>query len=161
MSKSIGNTVDPFVLFDKYGADTTRWYLVTNSPPWRPTLFDEEGLLEVQRKFFGTLFNTYSFFALYANIDNLNSKSFIPYKERPEIDRWIISKLNSLVEEYEQLMDDYDVTKAASAVSSFTIDQLSNWYVRRSRRRFWKSEMNREKLSAYQTLYECLKTYAN
>jgi isoleucyl-tRNA synthetase len=159
MSKSIGNTVDPFVLFDKYGADATRWYLVTNSPPWRPTLFDEEGLAEVQRKFFGTLVNTYSFFALYANIDGFNFKdALIPYKERPEIDRWIISKLNALVEEYEQLMNDYDVTKAARAVSNYTIDQLSNWYVRRSRRRFWKSEMNKEKLSAYQTLYECLET---
>lgn len=159
MSKSVGNTVDPFLLFDKYGADTTRWYLVTNSPPWRPTLFDEEGLAEVQRKFFGTLVNTYSFFALYANIDKFDFKdTLIAYEERPEIDRWIISKLNALVEEYEQLMNDYDVTKAARAVSSFTIDQLSNWYVRRSRRRFWKSEMNKEKLSAYQTLYECLST---
>jgi isoleucyl-tRNA synthetase len=159
MSKSVGNTVDPFLLFDKYGADATRWYLVTNSPPWRPTLFDEEGLVEVQRKFFGTLVNTYSFFALYANIDGFNFKdALIPYEERPEIDRWIISKLNALVEEYEQLMNDYDVTKAARAVSSYTIDQLSNWYVRRSRRRFWKSEMNKEKLSAYQTLYECLST---
>ncbi len=159
MSKSVGNTVDPFSLFDIYGADATRWYLVTNSPPWRPTLFDEEGLVEVQRKFFGTLVNTYSFFALYANIDGFNFKdALIPYEERPEIDRWIISKLNALVEEYEKLMDDYDVTKAARAVSSYTIDQLSNWYVRRSRRRFWKSEMNKEKLSAYQTLYECLST---
>ena len=159
MSKSVGNTVDPFLLFDKYGADATRWYLVTNSPPWRPTLFDEEGLAEVQRKFFGTLVNTYSFFALYANIDGFNFKdALIPYEKRPEIDRWIISKLNALVEEYEQLMNDYDVTKAARAVSSYTIDQLSNWYVRRSRRRFWKSEMNKEKLSAYQTLYECLET---
>lgn len=159
MSKSVGNTVDPFMLFDKYGADATRWYLVTNSPPWRPTLFDEEGLVEVQRKFFGTLVNTYSFFALYANIDGFNFKdALIAYKERPEIDRWIISKLNALVEEYEQLMNDYDVTKAARAISAFTIDQLSNWYVRRSRRRFWKSEMNKEKLSAYQTLYECLST---
>src|SRR5574338_72261 len=159
MSKSIGNTVDPFALFDKYGADATRWYLVTNSPPWRPTLFDEEGLVEVQRKFFGTLVNTYSFFALYANIDGFKFKdALIPYEERPEIDRWIISKLNELVEEYEQLMNDYDVTKAARAISNYTIDQLSNWYVRRSRRRFWKSEMNKEKLSAYQTLYECLST---
>ncbi|MFZ1518573.1 MAG: isoleucine--tRNA ligase, partial [Ignavibacteriaceae bacterium] len=159
MSKSVGNTVDPFLLFDKYGADATRWYLVTNSPPWRPTLFDEEGLVEVQRKFFGTLVNTYSFFALYANIDGFNFKdALMDYEERPEIDRWIISKLNALVEEYEQLMNDYDVTKAARAVSSYTIDQLSNWYVRRSRRRFWKSEMNKEKLSAYQTLYECLET---
>ncbi len=157
MSKSKGNSVDPFMLFDKYGADTTRWYLVTNSPPWRPTLFDEEGMVEVQRKFFGTLLNTYSFFVLYANIDNFNfSEKLIDYSKRPEIDRWIISKLNSLVSEYQQLMDDYDLTKAARAVSSFTIDHLSNWYVRRCRRRFWKSEMNENKLSAYQTLYECL-----
>ncbi len=127
----------------------------------RPTLFDEEALVEVQRKFFGTLVNTYSFFALYANIDKFNfSDALVPYSERPEIDRWIISKLNALVEEYEKQMDAYDVTKAARAVSDFTIDQLSNWYVRRSRRRFWKSEMNKEKLSAYQTLYECLITVA-
>lgn len=159
MSKSKGNSVDPFVLFDKYGADATRWYLVTNSPPWRPTLFDEEGLAEVQRKFFGTLTNTYSFFALYANIDKFDfSSDLVHYEKRPEIDRWIISKLNSLVIEYKSLMDSYDVTKAARAVSNFTIDQLSNWYVRRSRRRFWKSEMNGNKLSAYQTLYECLTT---
>ncbi len=157
MSKSRGNTVDPFVLFDKYGADATRWYLVTNSPPWRPTLFDEEGLVEVQRKFFGTLLNTYSFFALYANIDEFEFKEKpVAYEKRPEIDRWIISKLNSLVVDYEKMMDEYDVTKAARAVSDFTIDHLSNWYVRRCRRRFWKSEMNENKLSAYQTLYECL-----
>ncbi len=159
MSKTRGNTVDPFELFDKYGADATRWYLVTNSPPWRPTLFDQDGLVEVQRKFFGTLLNTYSFFALYANIDNFNfTEKLIPYEDRPEIDRWIISKLNSLVKDYEELMDAYDVTKAARAVSDFTIDHLSNWYVRRCRRRFWKSEMNQNKLSAYQTLYECLIT---
>ncbi len=157
MSKTKGNTVDPFMLFDKYGADTTRWYLITNSPPWRPTLFDEDGLVEVQRKFFGTLVNTYSFFALYANIDEFNfNEDFVAYEKRPEIDRWIISKVNSLVIEYQQLMDDYDPTKAARAVASFTIDHLSNWYVRRSRRRFWKSEMNENKLAAYQTLYECL-----
>ena len=159
MSKSKGNTVDPFDLFEKYGADATRWYLITNSPPWRPTLFDEEALAETQRKFFGTLVNTYSFFALYANIDKFNfSEEFVPYSERTEIDRWIISKLNALIEEYEKEMDEFNVSKAARAVSDFTIDQLSNWYVRRSRRRFWKSEMNREKLSAYQTLYECLIT---
>ncbi len=159
MSKSKGNTVDPFELFDKYGADATRWYLVTVSPPWRPTLFDEEGVLEVQRKFFGTLVNTYSFFALYANIDKFDySEDEIPIENRPEIDRWILSKLYSTVKEYEELMDNYDVTKAARLVASFTIDQLSNWYVRRSRRRFWKSEINENKLSAYQTLYECLMT---
>jgi isoleucyl-tRNA synthetase len=159
MSKSKGNTADPFNLFAKYGADVTRWYLITNSPPWRPTLFDEETLVEVQRKFFGTLINTYMFFALYANIDKFNfNEKAVPYEDRPEIDRWIISMLNSLVAGYENLMDNYDVTKAARAVSDFTIDHLSNWYVRRSRRRFWKSEMNINKLSAYQTLYECLVT---
>lgn len=161
MSKSRGNTVDPFTLFDKYGADTTRWYLVTTSPPWKPTLFDEDGIVEVQRKFFGTLLNSYSFFTLYANIDRFTfAEPLIPYNERPEIDRWIISKLSSLVTEYEELMNQYDVTKAARQVSNFTIDQLSNWYVRRSRRRFWKSEINKNKLSAYQTLYECLLTIA-
>ena len=159
MSKSKGNTVDPFVLFEKYGADATRWYLVTNSPPWRPTLFDEDGLVEVQRKFFGTLLNTYSFFALYANIDGFENKQpSVPLVKREEIDRWILSKLNSLVENNIRLMDEYEVTKAARAISDFTIDHLSNWYVRRCRRRFWKSEMNENKLAAYQTLYECLVT---
>ena len=159
MSKSKKNTVDPFILFDKYGADTTRWYLVTSSPPWRPTLFDEEGLAEVQRKFFGTLVNTYSFFVLYANIDGFNySEKSIPFEDREEIDQWIISRLNSLVFEYRKYMNNYEVTKAARAVSEFTIDDLSNWYVRRTRRRFWKSEMNDNKLAAYQTLYECLIT---
>jgi len=161
MSKSKGNTVNPFELFDKYGADATRWYLMTTSPPWRPTLFDENGIIEVQRKFFGTLINTYSFFALYANIDNFNySGTPIPIAQRPEIDRWIISKLNSLVSDYEKNLDNYDSTKGARAVASFTLDQLSNWYVRRSRRRFWKAEINEIKLSAYQTLYECLITVA-
>jgi isoleucyl-tRNA synthetase len=159
MSKSKGNTIDPFVLFDKYGADSTRWYLVTNSPPWRPTLFDEDGLLEVQRKFFGTLLNTYAFFALYANIDKFdNSRPPVQLKKREEIDRWILSKLNSLVGKSEKLLNEYEVTKAARAISEFTIDHLSNWYVRRCRRRFWKSEMNENKLAAYQTLYECLIT---
>ncbi|PID59503.1 MAG: isoleucine--tRNA ligase [Ignavibacteriae bacterium] len=159
MSKSKGNAVDPFVLFDKYGADATRWYLVTGSPPWRTTLFDEDGIGEVQRKFFGTLINTYSFFALYANIDEFDfNTENIPYEKRPEIDRWIIAKLSSVIEEYENLMNNYDVTKAARLVSDFTIDELSNWYVRRSRRRFWKSEINESKISAYQTLYECLIT---
>ncbi|MBU0474159.1 MAG: isoleucine--tRNA ligase [Bacteroidetes bacterium] len=159
MSKTKGNSVDPFELFAKYGADATRWYLVTTSPPWKPTLFDEEGILEVQRKFFGTIINTYSFFALYANIDKVDfSEAQIPYENRPEVDRWIISKLNTLVKEYETLMDSYDVTKAARAVQEFAIDELSNWYVRRSRRRFWKAEVNENKISAYQTLFECLMT---
>ncbi len=161
MSKSKGNGVDPFELFDTFGADITRWYLVTTSPPWKPTLYDREGVIEVQRKFFGTLMNTYSFFALYANVDKFNySETNIPYEERPEIDRWIISKLGSLINEYESLMESYDVTKAARLVASFTIDQLSNWYVRRNRRRFWKSEVNTNKIAAYQTLYECLVTVA-
>ena len=159
MSKTKGNTVSPFELFDKYGADATRWYLVTTSPPWKPTLFDEDGIIEVQRKFFGTLLNTYNFFALYSNIDKVNlAEEKVPYDKRPEVDKWIISKLSTLVIEYESLMDNYDVTKAARAVQSFTIDELSNWYVRRSRRRFWKAEVNENKLSAYQTLYECLMT---
>jgi isoleucyl-tRNA synthetase len=157
MSKSKGNSVDPFVIIEKYGADITRWYLVATSPPWRPTLFDEEGLADVQRKFFGTLLNTYAFFSLYANIDSFSyAEARIPVKERQEIDRWIISALNSLISEYQTAMDSYDVTKAARALSDFTVDQLSNWYVRRNRRRFWKSEKGKDKLAAYQTLYECL-----
>lgn len=159
MSKSKKNTVDPFELIKKYGADTVRWYLVSQSPVWRPTLFDEEGLKEVQRKFFSTLVNTYSFFALYANVDGFeNCAECIPIKDRQEIDRWIISELNSLVKEYIRSMDEYDVTRAARAVSDFTIDKLSNWYVRRNRRRFWKSEKGKDKNSAYQTLHECLLT---
>lgn len=159
MSKTVKNTVDPFQLIDKYGADATRWYLIANSPVWRPTLFDEEGIAEVQRKFFSTLVNTYSFFALYANIDKfIYTEARIPVAARSEIDRWILSSLNTLVESYTQFMNDYDITKAARAVSEFTIDQLSNWYVRRNRRRFWKSEKGKDKSAAYQTLYECLIT---
>ena len=159
MSKSKGNTVNPFELIEKYGADATRWYLVSNSPVWRPTLFDEEGIAEVQRKFFSTLVNTYSFFALYANIDKFTySEARIPVAERAEIDRWILSSLNTLIQSYTRFMDEYDIMKAARAVSDFTIDQLSNWYVRRNRRRFWKSERGKDKTAAYQTLYECLVT---
>ncbi|MFA6437758.1 MAG: isoleucine--tRNA ligase [Bacteriovoracaceae bacterium] len=159
MSKSKGNTVDPFGLISKYGADATRWYLVSQSPVWRPTLFDEDGIVEVQRKFFSTLVNTYSFFALYANIDGFDfSEPTIPIAERAEIDRWIISSLNSLVKEYRQYMNEYDLTKASRAISDFTLDNLSNWYVRRNRRRFWKSEKGKDKTAAYQTLYECLDT---
>jgi isoleucyl-tRNA synthetase len=159
MSKTVKNTVDPFELIDKYGADATRWYLIANSPVWRPTLFDEEGIAEVQRKFFSTLVNTYSFFALYSNIDKfIYSEARIPIAERSEIDRWIISSLNTLIQSYTQYMDEYDITRAARAVSEFTIDQLSNWYVRRNRRRFWKSEKGKDKSAAYQTLYECLIT---
>jgi isoleucyl-tRNA synthetase len=157
MSKSKKNSVDPFELLRKYGADATRWYLVANSPVWRPTLFDEEGIGEVQRKFFSTLVNTYSFFALYANIDQFEySEARIPVVERAEIDRWILSELNSLVKNAVQWLNDYDVTRAARAISDFTIDQLSNWYVRRNRRRFWKSEKGKDKTAAYQTLYECM-----
>ena len=161
MSKSKKNTVDPFDLIRKYGADATRWYLVSNSPVWRPTLFDEEGVAEVQRKFFSTLVNTYAFFALYANVDNFEHKEArIPVAERAEIDRWVLSELNSLVKSYRQWMNEYDVTRAARAVSDFTIDQLSNWYVRRNRRRFWKSEKGKDKTAAYQTLHESLMTIA-
>ncbi|HYQ87928.1 MAG TPA: isoleucine--tRNA ligase [Bacteroidota bacterium] len=157
MSKSRGNTVDPFRILDTYGADATRWYSVASSPPWRPTLFDEDGLGEVQRKFFGTLLNTYAFFSLYANIDRFDgSAPPIPVGERAEIDRWILSALHSLIKKYRSDMDSYEVTRAARAVTDFTIDQLSNWYVRRNRRRFWKSEMGPDKTAAYQTLHECL-----
>ena len=161
MSKSKKNTVDPFMLIEKYGADTTRWFLVSNSPVWRPTLFDEEGIADVQRKFFNTLVNTYSFFALYANIDAFDfSEARIPVAERSEIDRWIISALNTLVKNYTHYMNEYDLTKASRAISEFTLDQLSNWYVRRNRRRFWKSEKGKDKSAAYQTLYECLNVIA-
>ena len=159
MSKSKNNTVDPFELLRKYSADTVRWYLVSQSPVWRPTLFDSEGIGEVQRKFFSTLLNTYSFFALYANVDEFdNSEPKIPISERQEIDRWILSELNSLVKIYIQSMEEYDVTRAVRAVNDFTIDQLSNWYVRRNRRRFWKSEKGKDKTAAYQTLHECMLT---
>ncbi len=157
MSKTRGNSVDPFAVIGKYGADTVRWYLVATSPPWKPTLFDEEGLVEVQRKFFGTLVNTYSFFALYANIDGYDGTADEPpASARPEIDRWILSELHSLIGRYREMMDAYDVTRAARAVSAFTIDQLSNWYVRRNRRRFWKNEAGADKASAYRTLHECI-----
>jgi isoleucyl-tRNA synthetase len=157
MSKSVGNTVDPFAVMAHYGADATRWYLVSTSPPWRPTMFDEEGVGDVQRKFFGTLVNTYAFFAMYANIDNFSyEEPRIPVGERAEIDRWIISELHSTVKRYSASMEAFDVTRAARSVSDFTIDQLSNWYVRRNRRRFWKSERGKDKLAAYQTLYECI-----
>ena len=159
MSKTKKNTIDPFELLKKFSADTVRWYLVSQSPVWRPTLFDAEGIGEVQRKFFSTLVNTYSFFALYANVDGFgNNEPRIPISERQEIDQWILSELNSLVNNYTQSMEGYDVTRAARAVSDFTIDQLSNWYVRRNRRRFWKSEKGKDKTAAYQTLHECLLT---
>jgi isoleucyl-tRNA synthetase len=159
MSKTKNNTVDPFELLKKYSADTVRWYLVSQSPVWRPTLFDSEGVGEVQRKFFSTFLNTYAFFTLYANVDGFDQSELkIPINERQEIDQWILSELNSLIKIYIQSMDSYDVTRAARAVSDFTIDQLSNWYVRRNRRRFWKSEKGKDKTAAYQTLHECVLT---
>jgi isoleucyl-tRNA synthetase len=157
MSKTRGNTVDPNEVIGKYGADSVRWFLIASSPTWKPKLFDVESIGEVQRKFFGTLLNTYAFFELYANVDGFDhSEPDIPLAERPEIDRWILSLLNTTVSAYLEAMDDYDPTRAARLVSNFTIEQLSNWYVRRNRRRFWKSEPGRDKTAAYQTLFECL-----
>jgi isoleucyl-tRNA synthetase len=157
MSKTRGNTVDPFAVISQYGADAVRWYLIASSPPWKPKLFDVEGIAEVQRKFFGTLLNTYAFFALYANIDGFNhSEPDIAVSERPDIDQWILSLLNTTVTQYVEAMDGYDPTRAARLVSDFTIEQLSNWYVRRNRRRFWKGEAGADKTAAYQTLFECL-----
>lgn len=157
MSKSKGNVVDPFQIIEKYGADATRWYLVTNSPPWRQTMFNEADIEGVQKNFFRALTNTYQFFTLYANIDGFTgSESPIPLQDRPEIDRWILTELNALIASHYEDMQAYDVTAAARAVSDFTIDQLSNWYVRRNRRRFWKGESTSDKLAAYQTLHRCL-----
>jgi isoleucyl-tRNA synthetase len=160
MSKRLGNTVEPFETIAKYGADATRWYMITNAQPWDNLKFDINGIGEVQRKFFGTLFNTYSFFSLYANIDGfqLNEQNIIPVKNRPEIDRWIISKLNTLIKEVDSYYADYEPTKAGRAVQDFVDEQLSNWYVRLCRRRFWKGEMNEDKQAAYETLFECLIT---
>ena len=161
MSKRLGNAVDPFKTLDKYGPDATRWYMITNAQPWDNLRFDLEGIAEVQRKFFGTLYNTYSFFALYANIDGFTYKEEeVPLNERPEIDRWILSELNSLVKQVTQSMDDYEPTKAGRAIQYFVTENLSNWYVRLCRRRFWKGEYATDKISAYQTLYTCLETVA-
>src|SRR6185503_8620758 len=157
MSKTRGNAVDPFQVIGRYGADTVRWFLMASSPPWKPKLFDIDALGEVQRKFFGTLLNTYAFFALYANIDGFkHAESDVPISERPDIDQWILSLLNTTVAEYTDAMDGYDPTRATRLVSNFTIEQLSNWYVRRNRRRFWKGESGPDKTAAYQTLFECL-----
>ncbi len=157
MSKSRGNTVDPFEVIGRYGADSVRWFLIASSPTWKPKNFDLEAVAEVQRKFFSTLLNTYAFFALYANIDAFrHQEPDVDVAERPDIDRWILSALNSTIAEYNAAMEGYDPTKAARLVSTFTIEQLSNWYVRRNRRRFWKSERGRDKTAAYQTLFECL-----
>jgi isoleucyl-tRNA synthetase len=159
MSKRLGNVVDPFETIARYGADATRWYLVTNSSPWDNLKFDLEGIREVQRKFFGTLFNTYQFYALYANLDGFRfAEAPIPLAERPEIDRWILSSLHTLTTVVNRHMDDYEPTLAGRAIEEFTDTQLSNWYVRLCRRRFWKGEYGADKLSAYQTLYECLET---
>ena len=161
MSKRLGNAVDPFGAIEKFGADAVRWYMITNSQPWDNLKFDEAGVDEVRRKFFGTLYNTYAFFALYANIDKFDYKEAdIDIKERPEIDRWILSELNSLILEVDNAYQSYEPTRAGRAISEFVDAHLSNWYVRLSRRRFWKSEDNQDKLSAYQTLYTCLETVA-
>ncbi|WP_304609355.1 isoleucine--tRNA ligase [Muribaculum intestinale] len=161
MSKRLGNAVDPFKAIETYGSDPLRWYMISNSSPWDNLKYDPAGVEETVRKFFGTLFNTYSFFALYANVDGFdNSQPQIPVEERPEIDRWILSVLNTLIREVDADLDDYEPTKAARAISEFVQDNLSNWYVRLNRKRFWGKEMDADKLSAYQTLYTCLETVA-
>lgn len=161
MSKRLGNGVDPFEVIDKYGADAVRWYMISNSQPWDNLKFDLEGVDEVRRKFFGTLHNTYSFFALYANVDGFTGEEpQVPIERRSEIDRWVISLLNTLVKDVTTYMDGYDTTPAARAISDFVNENLSNWYVRLNRRRFWGGVMTEDKLSAYQTLYTCLKVVA-
>ncbi|MBK8683343.1 MAG: isoleucine--tRNA ligase [Bacteroidetes bacterium] len=162
MSKRLGNTVNPFDSIYKYGADANRWYMITNAQPWDNLKFDEERLVEAQRKFFGTLFNTYSFFVLYANVDGFdNSEKEIPVSERPELDRWIISSLNTLIQNVTESYNNYEPTRAGRLIQEFVSDHLSNWYVRLSRRRFWKGEPSKDKTSAYQTLYTCLETTAH
>jgi isoleucyl-tRNA synthetase len=159
MSKRLGNVVNPFETLNTYGADATRWYLVTNASPWDNLKFDLSGIQEVQRKFFGTLYNTYQFFVLYANVDKFQfEQAYIPVAERPEIDRWIISSLNSLVQTVTTSMDDFEPTNAGRAIETFVDEHLSNWYVRLCRRRFWKGTYTADKIAAYQTLYECLET---
>ncbi len=159
MSKRLGNVVNPFETIDKYGADATRWYLITNASPWDNLKFDLAGIQEVQRKFFGTLYNTYQFFALYSNVDGFAFKEdYIPVDQRPEIDRWILSSLNTLIQKVTESMDDYEPTNAGRFVEEFVDEHLSNWYVRLCRRRFWKGEYEADKIAAYQTLYECLET---
>ena len=161
MSKRLGNTADPFETLEEYGADATRWYMISNAQPWDNLKFDLDGLAEVKRKFFGTLYNTYAFFALYANIDGFSySEDDIPLEERPEIDRWILSELNTLIKEVGNSLDDFEPTKAARVIQLFVNDNLSNWYVRLCRRRFWKGDYGTDKISAYQTLYTCLETVA-
>lgn len=161
MSKRLGNAVDPFFTIDKYGSDPLRWYMMTNASPWDNLKFDTDGVEEVSRKFFGTLYNTYSFFALYANVDNFTySEKDVPVSERPEIDRWIISLLNSLIKEVDESLADYEPTRAGRAISDFVTENLSNWYVRLNRKRYWAGSMDKDKLSAYQTLYTCIETVA-
>ncbi len=161
MSKRLGNAVDPFQQLDKFGADALRWYMLTNAQPWDNLRYDEEGVDEIRRKFFGTLYNTYSFFALYANVDNFDPAApAVPYERRPEIDRWIISLLNTLIKDVRSAYEDYDVTSAGRMIQDFVCDHLSNWYVRLNRKRFWGSADNEDKLAAYQTLYEVLKDIA-
>ncbi|HPE35091.1 MAG TPA: isoleucine--tRNA ligase [Bacteroidales bacterium] len=161
MSKRLGNAVDPFETIEQYGADATRWYMITNAQPWDNLKFDTDGIVEVQRKFFGTLYNTYAFFALYANIDGFKyDQEEIPIQERPELDRWILSELNTLIKLVDEAFDDYEPTKAGRAIAQFVDYKLSNWYVRLSRRRFWKGEFSTDKISAYQTLYRCLESLA-
>ena len=161
MSKRLGNAVDPFETLGTYGADATRWYMISNANPWDNLKFDLEGIEEVKRKFFGTLYNTYSFFQLYANLDNFNySEADIPLNERPEIDRWVLSELHTLIQKVDAYYADYEPTKAARAISDFTQDYVSNWFVRLSRRRYWKGDYQQDKISAYQTLYTCLVTIA-
>jgi isoleucyl-tRNA synthetase len=157
MSKRLGNAVDPFTTLAEYGPDATRWYMISNANPCDNLKFDIEGVAEVRRKFFGTLYNTYSFFALYANIDNFKyAEAEIPLNERPEIDRWILSELHTLIKTVDEAYTDYEPTKAARAISDFVQENLSNWYVRLCRRRFWKGEYEKDKIAAYQTLYTCL-----
>jgi isoleucyl-tRNA synthetase len=159
MSKRLGNVVDPFATIETFGADATRWYLVTNASPWDNMKFDLDGIKEVQRKFFGTLYNTYQFFALYSNVDGFAFKeAYVPLAERPEIDRWILSSLNTVVKKANAYMDDYEPTQAGRVIEDFVDEHLSNWYVRLCRRRFWKGEYEQDKICAYQTLYECLET---
>ncbi|MEE2802782.1 MAG: isoleucine--tRNA ligase [Bacteroidota bacterium] len=161
MSKRLGNAVDPFETLGKYGADATRWYMVSNANPWDNLRFDTDGIQEVQRKFFGTLYNTYSFFALYANVDGFKyDEKDIPLNERPEIDRWILSELNTLIKDTTAFYEEYEPTRAARAITTFVTENLSNWYVRLCRRRFWKGSYEQDKIAAYQTLYTCLKTVA-
>ncbi|MBT8245397.1 MAG: isoleucine--tRNA ligase [Winogradskyella sp.] len=161
MSKRLGNATDPFETLSKYGADATRWYMISNANPWDNLKFDVDGIEEVRRKFFGTLYNTYSFFSLYTNLDGFDySEADILLNERPEIDRWILSELNTLIKKVDAFYTDYEPTKAARAISNFTQEYLSNWYVRLSRRRFWKGDYQTDKISAYQTLYTCMVTLA-